>query len=89
MLNRWNFLKTGFYEGINVNDRGMLAGAGGGSRIRIDVDKDAFDTQAALVTLSFRSGSANGAEIATATVQTEPQPSAPLDGCQTPRGMYQ
>ena len=20
MLNRWNFLKTGFYEGININD---------------------------------------------------------------------
>ena len=73
----------GTHTVANVNDRGVLASAGGGSRIRIDVDKDAFDTEAARVTLSFRSGSASGAEIATATVQTEPQPSAPLDGSAT------
>ena len=24
MLNRWNFLKTGFYEGINNGSKGML-----------------------------------------------------------------
>ena len=67
-------------EVANENHRGVIAGAGGGSRIRIDVDQDAFDTQAALVTLSFRSGSANGTEIATAKVQTEARPSAPRDG---------
>ena len=31
MLNRWNFLKTGFYEGINLR-KGRMAGQG---RLRV------------------------------------------------------
>ena len=65
----------------NENDRGTLTGATAGSRIRIDVDNDAFDAGYALVTLTFHSGSnSNGTEIARATVQKERRPYAPSNG---------
>ena len=65
----------------NENDRGTLTGATAGSRIRIDVDDDAFDAGYALVTLTFHSGSnSSGTEIARATVQKEKRPYAPRNG---------
>ena len=63
------------------SDRGSLTGVTNGSRVRIDVDNDAFDVSLALVTLTFHSGlSVAGAEIATATVQKEAQPYPPNTG---------
>ena len=59
-------------------DSGVLSGVTAGSRVRIDVDSDAYDAQAALVTLTFHSGSgASGNEIANATVQTGAEPPPP------------
>ena len=61
------------------SDRGVVTGVVAGSLIRIDVDKDAFDSGAALVTLTFHSGSdATGREIARATVQKESRPYMPV-----------
>ena len=65
----------------NENDSGTLTGVTAGSRIRIDVDSDAFDAGAALVTLTFHSGtSSSGAVKARATVQKEQRPYSPTSG---------
>ena len=65
----------------NENDSGVLTGAAAGSIIRIDVDNDAFDAGAALVTLTFHSGSStSGAVNARATVQKERRPYSPTNG---------
>ena len=62
-------------------DSGVLSGAIGGSLVRVDVDADAFDADASLVTLSFHSGTdGSGPELARATVQRESRPSAPVNG---------
>ena len=65
----------------NENDSGVLTGAAAGSMIRIDVDNNAFDFPAALVTLTFHSGSSSsGAVKARATVQKERRPYSPTNG---------
>ena len=67
----------------NENDSVTLTGVAG-SRIRIDVDNNAFDASLALVTLTFHSGSSTtGPEIAKATVQKESRPYSPTGGTAT------
>ncbi len=62
-------------------DSGTVAGATGGSLIRLEVDKDAFDSNAALVTLTFHSGTdPTGPVLAQGWVQQEARPSAPVNG---------
>ena len=62
-------------------DSGAVTGARAGSRIRINVDSDAFDSSSALVTLAFHSGvDDSGPVIARATVQKESMPQAPTNG---------
>ena len=66
------------------SDSGRLPGAMSGSRIRIDVDNDAFDADAGLVTLTFHSGSnATDPVLARATVQTEERPAIQVSGSAT------
>ena len=62
------------HEVDSGSDSGVLNGVKEGSRVRVDVDSDAYDAQAALVALTFRSGSSTGDVIARATVQTVPEP---------------
>lgn len=63
---------------------GVVTGAKAGSLVRIDVDNSAFDSSAALVTLTFHSGSdETGTEIAKAKVQKESRPYSPVSGSAT------
>lgn len=75
-----NVLET--YAVDNENDSGSLStNFKGGSRVRIEIEDDAFDTHAALVTLTFHSGtSISGAELAVGKVQKEQRPFAPRNG---------
>ena len=63
------------------SDSGQLTGVASGSQIRVHLEKDAWDTDASEVTLSFHSGaSASGNVIAEATLQKERQPNQPRNG---------
>ena len=65
-------------------DAGTVSGATAGTRVRIDVDVDAFDANAALVTLTFHDGTdATGPVLARGWVQQEARPSAPVSGSAT------
>ena len=71
----------GTYEVASEAHSGLLPFVSGGSRIRIDVDADAFDQQAALVSLAFHTGSdATTGAIAHGSVQKEARPPQPLPG---------
>ena len=60
-------------------DSGELTRVTAGTRIRIRVDNDAFDSAEALVTLTFHSGSAAGGHVvARARVQTTAEPTLDL-----------
>jgi hypothetical protein len=72
--------EMGTYEVAGETNSGRLPQFfTGGSRVRVDVDADAFDQQAALVSLSFHRGSdATTGAIARALVQKEARPPRPL-----------
>ena len=66
-------------------DSGPLSGAASGSRVRLDVDGDAFHAGGALVTLTLHSGTdATGPVLARATVRTESRPATPTSGSAAP-----
>ena len=72
-----------------VNDENdsapFIRSGAAGKRIRVEVDKDAFDGDGAVVTLTFHSGrNSSGLELARAKVQTEAKPSAPVKSATNP-----
>ena len=83
----WNPPTTFVIQG--VDDSGEIANAQAGWHLRLDIDKDAFDTDTDdqtgdlqdLVRLTFHASSDNaGPRIASAEVRTESRPSAPTTG---------
>ena len=68
-------------------DDGEISGLTEGSLVQIEVDPDAFRNDAPEVTLNFHSGTdAIGNKIAEATVKTQIQPSAPINGASSRDG---
>ena len=61
--------------------KGVLGGVVTGTRLRIDVDSDAFDDRAPVVTLQFHIGfNIHLRVLAAAAIQKEARPNAPTGG---------